>query len=75
MNRLKIHFTQILFVFILLALPAAHTSSRAAHTFSWRGEQFLLDGKPFQVISGEMHYARVPRPYWRRRMKLMKAWD
>src|SRR6185312_13309413 len=73
MNRLKIHFTQILFVFILLALPAAHTSSRAAHTFSWRGEQFLLDGKPFQVISGEMHYARVPRPYWRHRMKLMKA--
>ena len=73
MNRLKIHFTQILFVFILLALPAAHASSRAAHTFSWRGEQFLLDGKPFQVISGEMHYARVPRPYWRHRMKLMKA--
>jgi len=22
-------------------------------------KDFLLDGKPFQIISGEMHYARI----------------
>lgn len=46
---------------------------RAAHTFGWRGESFLLDGKPFQIIAGDMHYARVPRQYWRDRMRKMKA--
>jgi len=49
------------------------TTTKAAHTFGWQGEHFLLDGQPFQILSGEMHYARVPRQYWRRRMRLMKA--
>ena len=31
--------------------------------------RFLLDGKPFRIISGEMHYPRVPREYWRDRMR------
>jgi beta-galactosidase len=26
---------------------------------------FFLDGQPFQIRSGEMHFARIPRPYWR----------
>ena len=57
------------------AVPAvAQTSSgKAVHTFAWQGQHFLLDGKNLQILSGEMHYARVPRPYWRRRMRLMKA--
>ena len=33
----------------------------------------LLDGKPFVIRSGEMHYPRVPRQYWRDRMKKMRA--
>jgi beta-galactosidase len=44
-----------------------------AHTFGYQGEQFLLDGKPFLIISGSMHYPRVPRPYWRDRMRKMRA--
>ncbi len=43
------------------------------HTFQVSGSQFLLDGKPFQIRSGEMHYARVPREYWRDRFKKMRA--
>lgn len=34
---------------------------------------FVLDGKPLQIISGSMHYARVPREYWRDRMEKAKA--
>src|SRR3982750_2782473 len=48
------------------------TVTKPAHTFGWQGERFLLDGKPFQIISGDMHYARVPRQYWRDRMRKMK---
>jgi len=43
------------------------------HTFEIGKKQFLLDGKNLQIISGEMHYARIPRPYWRDRLKKAKA--
>ncbi|RYD87252.1 MAG: beta-galactosidase, partial [Sphingobacteriales bacterium] len=41
--------------------------------FELADSAFLLDGKPFQIISGEMHYPRVPREAWRARMKMAKA--
>ncbi len=37
------------------------------------GDHFALDGKPFQVISGEMHYPRTPRAYWRQRLRMARA--
>jgi beta-galactosidase len=40
---------------------------RCAHTSS----AITLDGRPTQIFSGELHYFRVPRPYWRDR--LLKA--
>jgi beta-galactosidase len=43
------------------------------HSFRVEGGKFLLDGKPFQVIAGEMHYARIPREYWRARLRMAKA--
>ena len=48
-------------------------SAPAAHTFGWKDKDFLLDGSPFLIRSGEMHYPRVPREYWRDRMKKMRA--
>ncbi len=36
-------------------------------------DHFALDGKPFQIISGELHYARIPREYWRDRLKKARA--
>ncbi len=43
------------------------------HTFSLGKNDFLLDGKPFQIISGEMHPARIPVEYWRQRIQMAKA--
>jgi beta-galactosidase len=43
------------------------------HTFSLGDSVFLLDGKPFQMISGEMHYPRIRPEPWRQRMKMAKA--
>ena len=45
----------------------------AKHSFSFGDSSFLLDGKPLQIISGDMHYTRVPREYWRDRMKMARA--
>jgi beta-galactosidase len=35
--------------------------------------QFLLDGQPFQIRSGEMHPVRIPSAYWRHRIRMAKA--
>jgi beta-galactosidase len=47
----------------------------AAHTFEVSAEKdaFLLDGEPFQIRCGELHFARVPRAYWRHRIQMCKA--
>lgn len=62
----------ILAFIILLFLTGAKSQS-AKHIFSLGKQDFLLDGKPFQIISGEMHPARIPREYWRHRIQMAKA--
>lgn len=63
---------------LLLALSSAAKDLRAEssapkHTFQVQGTRFLLDGKPFQIIAGSMHYTRIPRAYWRARLHLARA--
>src|SRR6478736_1885725 len=48
-------------------------AQKISHTFSLGDSSFLLDGKPFLMISGEIHYPRVPKEAWRARMKMAKA--
>ncbi|XP_053125272.1 beta-galactosidase-1-like protein 2 [Hemicordylus capensis] len=35
--------------------------------------QFLLEGMPFRIFGGSVHYFRVPREYWRDRLTKMRA--
>ncbi|MDE1156551.1 MAG: beta-galactosidase [Acidobacteriaceae bacterium] len=49
------------------------TATATHHTFTVQGHDFLMDGKPYQVLSGELHYTRIPRPYWRDRLQKAKA--
>ena len=58
---------------LLLLLQCSLFAQHATHTFSLGDSTFLLDGKPFQIISGEMHYPRVPTEAWRQRMQMAKA--
>ena len=53
--------------------PTAPAQAAQPHSFGISGNQFVLDGKPFQIISGEMHYARIPREYWRDRLQKARA--
>jgi beta-galactosidase len=61
----------LLLSFILLAFFSSRAQN--THTFTLADSAFMLDGKPFQMISGEMHYPRIPREAWRARMKMAKA--
>lgn len=38
-----------------------------------RGKQFYLDGKPFTIISGALHYVRIHPAYWEDRIIKLKA--
>ncbi len=59
---------------ILLLVFVSFTSfCQGKHKFTLGKEDFLLDGKPLQIISGEMHPARIPREYWRQRIQMAKA--
>ncbi len=57
---------------ILAALISMATLASAA-TFEVKGRDYLLDGKPPVILSGEIHYPRVPRDYWHDRLKKAKA--
>lgn len=35
--------------------------------------QFTLEGEPFRILGGSVHYFRVPRAYWEDRLLKMKA--
>ncbi|MEO8820328.1 MAG: beta-galactosidase, partial [Ginsengibacter sp.] len=62
----------ILFPFFLLILMVT-SFAQQKHTFEIKNGNFLYDGKPTQIHSGEMHFARVPKAYWRQRLEMMKA--
>ncbi len=60
-------------VFAVFCLSGLLAQTKPAHTIRVEQRQFVLDGRPLQIISGEMHYARIPRAYWRDRMKKARA--
>ena len=61
------------FLLLLLTFALPLWAQSTPHTFGVADGNFTLDGKPFQVISGEMHYPRIPRAYWRDRFRMAKA--
>ena len=66
---------KLIFLPLLLAVLFINfcSAQKTKHTFTLGDSAFLLDGKPLQIISGEMHCARIPRAYWRARLKMAKA--
>ncbi|MDW5266891.1 MULTISPECIES: beta-galactosidase [Acidobacteriaceae] len=57
----------------LLILCSLPFYAQQKHTFTTQGNHFALDGQPFKVLSGELHYERIPRAYWHARLKMAKA--
>ena len=54
--------------------PMADQSFRQKSTsLQAEGKHFTLDGKPFRILSGAIHYFRVVPAYWRDRLLKLKA--
>lgn len=73
MSRNKISLCLLLFFLTIVLSQAVTEAQKVNHTFSFGKNEFLLDGKPFRIISGEMHPARIPQEYWRHRIRMAKA--
>jgi beta-galactosidase len=56
-----------------LAVICAMQLASASSSFTIGTNDFLLDGKPFQIRCGEMHFARIPREYWAHRLRMAHA--
>jgi beta-galactosidase len=66
-------FISCILIVILLTATGSAQKPKAKHTFALGTSEFLLDGNPFQIISGEMHPARIPAAYWHHRIQMAKA--
>ena len=58
---------------ILLFAPLCVPAANKPGTFTTGDKTFLLNGQPFVVKAAEVHYPRIPRPYWEHRIKMCKA--
>ena len=67
------HLILTILTVILLTSTGYGQKLKGKHSFTLGTTEFLLDGDPFQIISGEMHPARIPAEYWRHRIQMAKA--
>lgn len=60
---------------LALSLPAiaATQPSSTWPAFATAGEHFTRDGQPYQIISGAIHFQRIPRAYWQDRLQKARA--
>ena len=65
-------FTLLFISMLMLAVPTTMKAQKTG-TFTVGDKTFLLNGKPFVVKAAEVHYPRIPRPYWEHRIKMCKA--
>ena len=62
----------LLFLLLFTGL-VSYSFAQAKHSFAISDGEFMYDGKPIKIHSGEMHYSRIPHEYWKHRMQMVKA--
>ena len=58
---------------VAVASPTGVDAAKKPGTFTVGDKTFLLNGQPFVVKAAEVHYPRIPRPYWEHRIQMCKA--
>ena len=72
---MKPSFLRTLLLAALMALAGRTTcaADNNGGTFTAGNKTFLLNGRPFVVKAAELHYPRIPRPYWEHRIRMCRA--
>ena len=58
---------------LLFAILPIVANSQEKLTFEIKNGDFYVNGKATPLLSGEMHYSRIPHEYWRHRLQMMKG--
>ena len=58
---------------VLAVLSLAAGLAAQPRSFRLGEKDFLLDGRPFRIMAGEIHFQRIPREYWADRLIKLKA--
>lgn len=69
-RSLQFSVAALLIVAVLISCSKTRTPE---HTFSIENGNFVYDGDTIHIYSGEMHFSRIPEPYWRHRVQMAKA--
>ena len=64
MKKVRLLLTMLSLVFPMLMM---------AGDFKAGKQHFLLNGEPFIIKAAEVHYPRIPRPYWEHRIQMCKS--
>lgn len=72
MKKNNIIFLVIITICLIFSL-SENIFAQKRHSFEIERGHFLYNKEPIQIISGEMHYPRIPHQYWRHRFKMLKA--
>ena len=69
-----VSFVMIWMVYKLPASSRKKYSEKGTKTsLVLAGDEFYLNGKPFRILSGAMHYFRIVPEYWEDRLKKLRA--
>lgn len=66
------HKKNIIWLLFVAFLPL-FVMAQKKNNFEIKDGAFYRNGKVTPIISGEMHYPRIPHQYWRHRIQMMKA--
>ena len=81
LSSIQVMFLLLISVCLMYLLMAGkHVESVSIETsavkqigLSTKGKNFTIEGKYFQIMSGAMHYFRIPKDYWDDRLIKLKA--
>lgn len=63
----------LVFYLLYISLLINSQNTNQTGTFEAGNKEFLLNGKPFLIRAGELHYPRIPKEYWEHRIQMCKA--
>ncbi len=63
----------LMILLMLCTMTGAMAATQPKGTFVSGKNTFMLNGEPFVVKAAEVHYPRIPQPYWEHRIKMCKA--
>lgn len=62
-----------IFIALSFLITVFAFAQKKKETFEIKDGHFYLNNKPTRILSGELHYPRVPSQYWKHRLQMMKA--